>query len=113
MNIINLTPHAIVLVSETGETATIQPSGQIARCSQRRETIGSVTVGALSVSMTRNVMGALEGLPPATEDTVFIVSLVAAKAAADAGRTEDILVPDDAVRDADGKIIGCRALARQ
>lgn len=55
--------------------------------------------------------GPVEGLPepdPACR-VRYIVSRVVAEAAR--GRA-DLLIPDDTVRDEQGRIIGCRALAR-
>ena len=55
------------------------------------------------------MFGAVEGLPDPEEGVVWIVSRVVAEAAKE---RDDLLVTDDAVRDDQGRIIGCRALAR-
>lgn len=43
MKIINLTPHSITFVDDAGNTVlTVEPSGQVARCSVAREKIGMI-----------------------------------------------------------------------
>ena len=103
MHIVNLTPHALNIVTDSG-TVTIPPSGIVARCSVRRERVGEV--GGIPVN--RTVFGDVEGLPEPTADTYYIVSAIVAQACPD---RSDLLITDDAVRDEQGRIIGCRALA--
>lgn len=110
MKTINCTPHAIVLI--VGDrTFEIPPSGIVPRCKTARNVVDEVEVEGIAVPITETVMGELEGMPEAEEGTLYIVSMLAATAARRLGRT-DVVVPDDAVRDKDGKIVGCRALAR-
>ena len=54
------------------------------------------------------VMGNVTGLPDPQQDTVFIVSRIVADAVKD---RQDVLIVDKTIRDADGKITGCLALA--
>ena len=43
MRIVNLTPHSITFVDDAGNTVlTVEPSGQIARCSVVREKVGTI-----------------------------------------------------------------------
>lgn len=56
--------------------------------------------------------GSVVGLPDPEPDTWYIVSLATALAAALATGRNDLLVPYDQIRDEDGRIIGCRELAR-
>lgn len=134
MALVNLTPHTVTLI--IGEsTRDIPPSGTVARCTVQREQIDSIALWAdcpdahsdehnpgspylcgacggqenLDVPITRSVFGAVEGLPDPAPRTHYIVSRVVAEAARD---RRDLLVPDDTVRDEQGRIIGCRALAR-
>lgn len=101
--IINLTPHEITIISEGGNI-TIPPSGTVARCAVTRRQVGSVD----GIPVNRTVFGAVEGLPEPQPNTYYIVSAIVAQARPDRG---DLLITDDAVRDAQGRIIGCRALA--
>lgn len=114
MKLVNLTAHEIVLVGADGQPALVlPPSGNLARCSTTREVVTKVAVDGHAIPVTRTTLGELTGLPDPTEGVGYVVSLVAATAAAKAGRVADVFVPDDSVRDEKGRIIGCRALARQ
>ena len=105
MNIINLTPHAIVVRQSDGTDLTIPPSGTVARVSSAP----GVVVGALAgvPVMGARTWGDVVGLPAPQPGTTFIVSgIVLARCA---GRA-DVIAPatgpaDGAVRDADGRIV--------
>ncbi len=110
--LVNLTPHAIVILNaESQEVMTLPPSGSLARAKETVEILGTVEVGGGAVPIRRKTVGGLEGLPAAEEGTLYVVSFIAAQAGAKEGRS-DLLITDDAVRDAQGKIIGCRAFSR-
>ena len=100
--IVNLTPHAITIIGKT--PITIPPSDTVARCAVTRHQVGSVN----GIPVNRSVFGTVEGLPDPQPDTYYIVSAVVAQACPD---RNDLLIPDDTVRDEQGRIIGCRALA--
>ena len=105
-NIINLTPHSITFVDDAGNTVlTVEPSGQVARCSVTREKVG--TIAGIPVNKPR--FGKVENLPEPQEGTIYIVSSLTAQAVPE---REDVFITDDAVRDEQGRIIGCRALAQ-
>jgi len=108
----NLTPHSIVLCGADGQPLlTVPPSGGLARCEPIREVVGTVAVDGHKIPMTQVRLGPLTGLPEAEAGTLFIVSRLAADAARALGR-DDVVVPDDSVRDASGRVMGCKALAR-
>ena len=105
MRIINLTPHSITFVDDVGNTVlTVEPSGQVARCSVAREKIGMI--GGIPVNKSR--FGEVENLPEPEEGTIYIVSALTAQAVPE---RDDVFITDDAVRDEQGRVIGCRALA--
>jgi hypothetical protein len=110
---VNLTPHPINLIGADGQKREIPASGQQARCSSTRQVVGELDLEGMKVPITQVQLGAVSGLPGPEKDTMYIVSLIVASAVAGTGRRDDIVVPDDAVREADGRIVGCRALARQ
>jgi len=56
----------------------------------------------------RTQFGAVTGLPDPQPDTIFVVSALVAQAVPD---RQDVFITDDAVRDDQGRLIGCRALA--
>lgn len=105
MEIINLTPHAITFVRDSGENLTINPSGELARVSFKTEQIGEVD----GIPVTKTVYGDVTGLPEKQDGKIFLVSsLVASRVF---GR-DDVFIPNDSVRDAEGRIIGCKSLGR-
>jgi hypothetical protein len=104
MKIVNLTPHAINILTENHAMAIIA-SGEIARCKTERKVIGDID----GIPVTSTVFGEVEGLPEPQEGTIYIVSSLVAQACRD---RNDVFIPDDTVRDDEGKIIGCRSLGR-
>lgn len=110
MNIVNLTPHALNLMSEgpDGPVVTIPPSGIVARCDTSRVQAGTVTVDGITIPVNQTRFGMVSNLPDPQPDTIFVVSALVAQAVPD---RQDVVIPDDAVRDDQGRIIGCRALA--
>jgi len=106
----NLTPHPLNLMpaGPTGPVVTIPPSGQVARCATSRVQVDTITVDGVTIPVNRTQFGEVTGLPDPQPDTIYIVSAVVAQAVPD--RT-DVFIVDDAVRDEQGRIIGCRALA--
>lgn len=110
MKIVNLTPHALNLMpgGPDGPTVTIPPSGIVARCATSRVLVDTVTVDGITIPVNRTQFGAVTGLPDPQPDTIYIVSAVVAQAVPD---RPDVFIVDNAVRDDQGRIIGCRALA--
>jgi hypothetical protein len=131
MNLVNLTPDAITIYAPESDAiiATIPPSGTIARAAAEREQVGSIDIGGQTVPINRTVFGAY-WLPNYEQDCgqedcrldvalrgercphvpYYIVSAIVAQAVS--RLRSDLLIPDDAVRDGAGRIIGCRAFAR-
>jgi len=105
IRVINLTPHNINVVGEDGQVVqTFPASGDLARCQVSREQVGEIN----GIPVNRTVFGDVTGLPEQQEGVVYVVSALVAQAA---GR-DDVLIPDDTVRDEEGRIIGCRGFAR-
>lgn len=111
MKILNLTPHKVTLCGEDGETiAVFEPAGTPARCATTTRTVDSITLPTGdSVPVKRTVFGEVVGLPESDPDTILIVSAIVASAVK--GTRDDCVVPNDAVRDGDGRIVGCRSFA--
>ena len=108
MNIINLTPHPVILV-QGDNTLTIEPSGTVARVQERQANIGSLDLGnAISIPLVTKVYGDVEGVGAPQADTIYIVSsMVKARCP----ERYDVLAPADLVRDAKGAVVGAQALA--
>jgi hypothetical protein len=101
--IINLTPHLVNIVLENEETIKFSPVGN-ARCKQETKNIGLIN----GIPITSTSFGEVEGLPEEKEGIYYIVSRLVMSAC---GNRKDLLVPNDIVRDKEGKIIGCKSLA--
>ena len=69
MNIVNLTPHDIV-VRVDGQDITYPASGQQARLSTDSVQVGTL----LGVPVDRDTKGTVTGLPDPKPDTVYLVS---------------------------------------
>lgn len=121
--IINMTPHTITLyadkdcqevvkgnyvslvLKEGSKPIMTLPSEGVARASSSKELLYTID----SIPVYKTVYGEPEGLPEPAPNTYFIVSALTAQAAK--GR-HDLLIVDGAVRDSEGKIIGCTAFGR-
>lgn len=105
MKLINLTPHPVVFVDEDGAVILELPGNpNPPRAKETREAHGEVN----GIPVNRVVMGEAQGLPDPQPDTGYIVSRIVAEAA----RRSDLYIPDQTVRDEQGRIIGCKALAQ-
>ena len=108
-NIINLTPHKINIVDEEGNVVKIFESSGEARAAQKDVEIGTLE----GIPIIETEFGKPVNLPEYNQGTYYIVSAITAKAAYLSGRnTQDLLLTAKTVRNDDGQIIGCQALAR-
>ena len=109
MRIVNLTPHELKVVDGGNNVVATFPSSGVARARQHDVPAGEIN----SIPVVKTEFGEVLGLPEPTEGTVFIVSRITVEAARAQGRTtDDLLTTSGAVRDDQGRIVGCRALAR-
>ena len=105
----NLTPHAISIVDEANQVIATFASEGVARATQATELVGVID----GIRITKSVFGEPVNLPDPQEGVFLIVSLATVNAARAFGRSvADLLITNEAVRDADGRIIGCRSLGR-
>lgn len=103
---VNLTPHDVNFVTEDGiPLLTVEPCGIIARVSCKTMVIGKED----GIPITTNVYGDVEGLPDPETDTIYIVSALVAGRVPD---RKDVYIPNEAVRDDKGRIIGCKSLGQ-
>jgi hypothetical protein len=103
--IVNLTPHAINIVGADGQVVrTIAPSGVSARLKATTVPVGDVD----GIPTSKTVFGDGQDIPAADDaDTLYIVSQLIKSAYP---TQSNLCVPADVVRDADGRIVGCRSL---
>lgn len=109
MRIVNLTPHEVKIVDGGNNVVAVFPSDGVARASQHDVLVDEIN----SIPVVKTEFGEVLGLPEPTEGTVFIVSRITVEAVRAQGlSTDDLLVTSGAVRDDQGRIVGCRAFAR-
>ena len=110
VEIINLTPHEIIIVSEDGEEIMrIPPSGQVARVSVKSEVVGEIN----GVKVRKVVYGDIVGLPEPRENTFYVVSTIVLLALREKGIYRRDLIapdtnPDSVIRDPQGRVIGVK-----
>ena len=101
---INLTPHDVCVFKEDGTSINFKATGEVARVKVKSKEIGRIA----GIPVMKNFYSDVEGLPDPDEDTFYIVSKIVADAVP---YRNDVLIPNDSVRDIDGRIIGCMSLA--
>ena len=114
MNIVNLTPHNIVLQDADGVRTVIASSGiaRVASTSGALETVAGVPVPVAG----RATYGAVEGLPDPVEGTIYVVSAMVLGRPECQGR-DDVVGPgtgpkDGAIRNEAGNVIAVTRLVR-
>lgn len=124
MKLINLTPHTISIYTMDGDRPlmSIEPSGTLARCTQTDAVVDGIYCRdgnkLVSIPLVESQFGDVEGLPApnilAIEQRGYIVSRMALEAIREKDESRigrDVFAPGPAVRDQDGRIIGCRGLS--
>lgn len=105
----NLTSHDLVVYSGTTPILVVPPNVNPARLVEHVSVgtslgVGDLTIPTALVSYSDEVVG----LPDPIPGTVLVVSRVLAAEV----RRPDVFFPVDEVRDGEGRILGCRALAQ-
>lgn len=107
---VNLTPHEVSLVLGEAYTLVIEPSGSVARVSCTTKVHDYVRINIegeeLYIPLAHNEYGEVEGLPDFQVGTYLIVSSLVKSRVPD---RHDTIVPNDSVRDSNGRIIGCKS----
>lgn len=116
MRIYNYTPHAITIVN--GDVRIELPSVGVIRAKSVQTQVGTVyhteSAGVeYAVPEYKLTFGEPEGMPEDIDpDGVYVVSTIAAQALKDYGWAGTYMVTCGAIRDEQGRIIGCQGLAR-
>jgi hypothetical protein len=105
--ILNYTHHPVSIITGTG-TVEIPRHG-MARASTSRRVKGYLQYSDKSIPINETMFGDVIGLPDEEDGTIIIVSGIAANAIRN---RDDLFVVDEPVRDGNGTIVGCRALAK-
>lgn len=98
-NVVNLTPHPVTIGDRT-----IESSG-IVRVEEEKKFTGYID--GIPVYETKYLD--CQNLPSEQDDTIYIVSIIVVQACP--SRT-DLYTPGDLLRDAKGRIIGCKGIQR-
>ena len=112
MKIINLTPHALTIVygENNMEKYVIEPSGNVARVAAHTENIGSNTTDdGFTIPLTTTVFGEVENLPEPKDGMIYVVSSLVAGRVPD---RQDVMIPNQSIRDDKGRIIGCLSIRK-
>lgn len=116
MRIYNYTPHAITIVN--GDVRIELPSVGVIRAKSVQTLVGTIyhteSAGVeYAVPEYKLTFGEPEGMPEDIDpDGVYVVSTIAAQALKDYGWAGTYMVTCGAIRDEQGRIIGCQGLAR-
>ena len=107
MEVINKTPHDIHIVDAEGNVLRTYPRGN----GEIRIAIKTIRVGVLDdgTPLSQTVYAEPVGLPEYDRNFVYIVSQMVKSALPE---RQDLLVPSELVRDANGLIIGCKSECR-
>lgn len=114
----NMTPHVVTLIVEG--VRVDYPSEGIIRATQKDvkvdEIVTDLDLGNSSAGFTIPVFSSSFGAPegvPENLDGIYIVSSLAYQSLKAAGMPmEHFVIPSGTIRDAEGKIIGCKGFAR-
>ena len=105
----NATPHPIHLMNEAGELVREFPVEHDLPCP--RVSVVERDAGSINdAPVIRQAFGEVTNLPEPVEGVYYIVSVMVQSACPD---RHDLVIPARLVRDATGRIIGCRAFAAQ
>ena len=108
IKLVNCTPHDVSLITEKGNI-TFPRSGIIPRLTEQQNKINSINSNGIEIDIMEKSFNEVEGLPEPQENTIYIVSALVAGAAKD---RDDLVIPNDTVRDDQGRIVGCKNLAK-
>lgn len=105
----NKTPHKITLIHNNGTKTVFDRDGKPIRLKPKVEKIGDWKdkKKEIRVPITRTLFGKAKNLPPNKTNIVLIVS----RLVLDQVDREDMVTPEDIVRDDDSNIIGCKSFA--
>ena len=108
INVVNCTPHDVNLITTKGNI-TFPKSGIIPRLTEQQKKINSINSNGIEIDIMEKSFNEVEGLPGPQENTIYIVSALVAGACKN---RDDIVVPNDTIRDGEGRIVGCKNLAK-
>jgi hypothetical protein len=109
VRLVNLTAHPVVLLAEDGAELQLPPSGMVARRPVQRVPLTTIVWAGHPVTISAVSLGEAVGLPAPARGVVFVVSRLVAEAVP---KREDLVIPDQVVRNAAGHAVACRGFTR-
>jgi len=103
-NIINLTPHELIIYKDNEVIEKISSSG-IVRVKEENEAIGKIN----GIPLYKKKYIKSEGLPEPQKDTLYFVSLIVSQVNP---KRQDLILSSDLIRDKNGRILGCSSFAK-
>lgn len=107
VRLINLTPHSVTLWRGQDPALTLPPVGRFARLLEDWVPGRPLLMGEVEVAIAAVTYRGVEDLPDPMDGVAFVVSRVLAAAVPE---RSDLYFPAEEVRDAAGRVIGCRRL---
>lgn len=105
----NCTPHDVVILNEKDEViVTYPPTGILPRLKADVRPEGVIQDNSNLIPFTVTYLGETQDLPDFDPNVMLIVSRLVADANPD---REDLVFPNEVVRNDKGQIIGCRSLS--
>lgn len=108
MELINLTSHAINLMDVNGTQNTIAPSGQVARCEEKRVAARNMRLQHTEFLVHQVKFGEVTGLPEPEFGKAYIVSGMVLAAVP---HRKDVFAPGKLIRDESGRVISAEGLS--
>jgi hypothetical protein len=87
MHLVNLTPHAIVVLRTQAEPVTLLPGPGLAHCAYSTECVKTID----GIPITRQTYGQVTGLPAPQKGVAYVVSRMVAEAVRASGDLRDDL----------------------
>lgn len=104
MKFVNLTQHDLTIILENGDDLVLPASGEVARVTFSTQQVDEVD----RIPIFKTVYEPeVTGLPEPEDDTIFIVSSLAAQTV----KRHDVLAPTKLIRDDDGQVIAAGGFA--
>ena len=101
---VNLTPHALNIISSNGDVLHLAKPDVDARCTTSEKVINNIN----GIDIVDTTFGEITNLPEPKEDTIYIVSRIVKNACEE---RLDVVVPGKPIRDTEGNIIGAKGLS--
>ena len=109
MQLVNLTPHPFNLVDSNGDIVlSLDGADNPPRVDVQDSFDQTIQVDGNDVDVFQNSYGDVQNLPDPQDGVLYIVSRMVVNACPD---RDDLVIPNDLVRDDDGNIVGCQNLS--